>query len=51
MDLGVYSLAPFHAGPVERHGLFFGFGALDSIDIDAALDLLQRILVELDGQT
>jgi GntR family transcriptional regulator/MocR family aminotransferase len=49
VDLGVYSIEPFHAGPVKRHGLFFGFGAIDSIDIDAALDLLHRVLVELDG--
>jgi GntR family transcriptional regulator/MocR family aminotransferase len=48
MELGIYPLAGFYAGAPERQGLFFGFGAIDSIDIDAALDRLRGIFVELE---
>jgi GntR family transcriptional regulator/MocR family aminotransferase len=50
LDVGIYPLAAFHAAPPRRQGLFFGFGAIDSIDIDAALDRLLRIFLELEGR-
>jgi GntR family transcriptional regulator/MocR family aminotransferase len=48
MELGIYPLDGFHAAVPERQGLFFGFGAIDSIDIDAALDRLRGIFLELE---
>jgi GntR family transcriptional regulator/MocR family aminotransferase len=47
MEIGIYPLDGFHAALPERQGLFFGFGAIDSIDIDAALDRLRGIFLEL----
>lgn len=43
-EVGLYPLAPFYAGPTLRQGLLFGFGAIDSIDIDEALDRVLAIL-------
>jgi GntR family transcriptional regulator/MocR family aminotransferase len=50
IEVGIYPLAAFYAGTPQRQGLFFGFGAIDSIDIDAALDRLLRVLREIDAQ-
>jgi DNA-binding transcriptional MocR family regulator len=38
-----------YAASPGRRGLCFGFGAIDSIDIDTALDRLPRIFRELRG--
>ena len=51
VEVGIYPLAAFYAAAPARQGLFLGFGAIDSIDIDAALDLLARIFRELDAQS
>jgi GntR family transcriptional regulator/MocR family aminotransferase len=48
VEVGIYSLSDFYAGPSQRKGLFFGFGAIDSIDIDAALDRLLRLFIEME---
>jgi GntR family transcriptional regulator/MocR family aminotransferase len=50
VEVGLYSLAPFYAGGQGRAGLFFGFGAIDSIDIDTAFDRLYRILLDIEAR-
>ncbi|WP_317201690.1 PLP-dependent aminotransferase family protein [Janthinobacterium sp.] len=48
-DVGLYPLMPFyHDGPA-RPGLVFGYGAIDAIDIDAALGRVRAILRQMQG--
>nr|WP_314483633.1 PLP-dependent aminotransferase family protein [uncultured Pseudomonas sp.] len=44
VDLGVYSLAPFFNEMPVRPGLLMGFGAIELLDIDPALDRLRDTL-------
>ena len=47
VDVGLYTLdAFFHSQPVQP-GLMLGFGAIEADDIDAALDRVRDILLEL----
>lgn len=48
VEVGIYPLAGFFADRPERQGLFFGFGAIDSIDIDTALGRLRDIFIALE---
>jgi GntR family transcriptional regulator/MocR family aminotransferase len=50
VEVGIYPLGPFHAAAPARQGLLFGFGAIDSIDIDTALDRLLPIFRELEAR-
>lgn len=44
-DLDLATLDPFYANPPEScAGLLFGFGAIDLLDIDPALDRLEMVL-------
>jgi GntR family transcriptional regulator/MocR family aminotransferase len=42
-DIGVYSLRPFYAGKASRHGLLFGYGAIDERGIREGLLRLRRV--------
>lgn len=44
VDLGIYSLAPFFNETPVRPGLLMGFGAIEMLDIDPALDRLRDTL-------
>lgn len=47
-DLSVATLDPFFATPPQHcTGILFGFGAIDLLDIDPALDRLRSVLSEL----
>ena len=48
VEVGLYSLAPFHARVPVRQGLLLGFGAIERLDIDPALDRLRDVLQALD---
>lgn len=48
VDVGLYPIDGFYRQLAPRQGLLFGFGAIDTIDIDAALDRVRQILEELD---
>lgn len=43
-ELGLYSLAGFYQDAKVRPGLIMGFGAIETLDIDPALDRLREIL-------
>jgi GntR family transcriptional regulator/MocR family aminotransferase len=47
VEVGLYALDPFYHDSPPMPALFFGFGAIDTIDIDGALDRVRQILVEL----
>ncbi len=49
VEVGLYALAPFYAGAPPRSGLLIGFGAIELLDIDPALDRLRDTLQRLDG--
>ena len=44
VDVGLYSLAPFHVQAPVRPGLLLGFGAIELLDIDPALDRVRDTL-------
>jgi GntR family transcriptional regulator/MocR family aminotransferase len=46
-EVGLYSLAGFFNDVPVRPGLFFGFGAIETLDIDIALDRLRDILQQV----
>ncbi|MGK5027493.1 PLP-dependent aminotransferase family protein [Janthinobacterium sp. RB2R34] len=46
-DVGLQSIAPFYHGAPNRKGLLLGFGAIDTLDIDAALGILLGILQDM----
>lgn len=46
LDVGLYSIEPFYHGQASRSGLFFGFGAIDTIDLETALDRVRDALVQ-----
>ncbi|WP_296000672.1 PLP-dependent aminotransferase family protein [Rugamonas sp.] len=47
--VGLYSLAGFYAEQEPRQGLFFGFGSIDTLDIETALLRVRDILIQMDG--
>ena len=47
-DIGLYSLASFYASQPRRQGLYLGYGAIDTLDIEPALTRLRDILQEMD---
>jgi len=47
--VGLYSLAGFYVEQEPRQGLFFGFGSIDTLDIDTALSRVRDILIQMDG--
>lgn len=47
MDLGIYPLAHFFQTAASLQGLFFGYGAIELLDIDPALDCLKSLLQEI----
>lgn len=53
VDVGVYSIDPFFASTQKQQGrqqgLLFGFGAIDSQDIDPSLDRLRDVLQQMVG--
>jgi GntR family transcriptional regulator/MocR family aminotransferase len=46
-DVGLYSLANFYADQPPQQGLFLGYGAIDTLDIEPALTRVRDILVEM----
>ena len=47
VEVGLYALRPFcHDHPV-RDGLIIGFGAIETLDIDPALDRVRAILEQI----
>ena len=46
-DVGIYSLANFYASEPPQQGLFLGYGAIDTLDIEPALTRLRDILIEM----
>ncbi|GAB3258259.1 aminotransferase-like domain-containing protein [Chitinimonas naiadis] len=47
LDIGLYTLDGFYRSSAPRPGLFFGFGAIDSLDIDPSLDRVADILRQI----
>ncbi|HEU4846350.1 MAG TPA: PLP-dependent aminotransferase family protein [Burkholderiaceae bacterium] len=48
LDVGLYSLDGFYRASPPPQGLIFGFGGIESLDIDPSLDLVRDILLQLD---
>ncbi|WP_236200294.1 MocR-like pyridoxine biosynthesis transcription factor PdxR [Pseudomonas pseudonitroreducens] len=47
VDVGLYGLASFYDHVPAREGLLLGFGAIDTLDIDPALDKVRDLLQQL----
>jgi GntR family transcriptional regulator/MocR family aminotransferase len=47
IEVGLYSNDGFYFETPPRPALFFGFGAIDTLDIDEALDRVRHVLEEL----
>ena len=47
VEVGLYSLAPFYHEVPVRPGLLMGFGAIELLDIDPALDRVRDTLQRL----
>jgi len=47
-EVGLYSLSNFYAGPTTRAGLFLGYGAIETLDIDVALLRVRDILAQME---
>lgn len=47
VEIGLYSLAPFYATSEAKSGLLMGFGAIETLDIDPALDRLKVLLEQI----
>ncbi len=47
VEVGLYSLAPFYYQAEPRAGLLLGFGAIELLDIDTALDRVRDILRQI----
>ena len=46
-DVGLLSVAPFYHVQAGRDGLYLGYGAIDTLDIDAALAIVHAIVQQL----
>ncbi|WP_095147645.1 PLP-dependent aminotransferase family protein [Pseudomonas sp. Irchel s3a18] len=47
VEVGLYGLSEFFYQQAPRAGLFMGFGAIDTLDIDTALDRLRDLLQQV----
>jgi GntR family transcriptional regulator/MocR family aminotransferase len=47
-DVGLYSVGKFYHGQPPREGLFLGYGAIESLDIEPALLRVRDILLAMD---
>ncbi|MNN81163.1 hypothetical protein D3C81_1979570 [compost metagenome] len=47
VEVGLYAIDSFFYQETPRAGLFFGFGAIETLDIDIALDRLRDILQQV----
>lgn len=47
LEVGLYPLSSFYSGSSPQPGLYFGFGAIDTLDIDPSLDRVRDILKEI----
>jgi GntR family transcriptional regulator/MocR family aminotransferase len=47
VDVGLYGLAGFSYKAPPRHGLFLGYGAIETLDLDPALDRVRDILEQM----
>ena len=47
VEVGLYSIDGFHYQQPVKSGLYFGFGAIETLDIDTALDRLRDILQQV----
>lgn len=47
--VGLYSLSAFYCAATPRQGLFFGYGAIDTLDIEPALLRVRAILLAMDA--
>ena len=43
-DIGIYSLTTYYQSTPDRAGIYLGFGAIETLDIDPALDRLRALL-------
>ena len=47
VEVGLYSINGFYYQQPPKNGLYFGFGAIETLDIDIALDRLRDILQQV----
>ncbi|MNY59955.1 hypothetical protein D3C86_1964570 [compost metagenome] len=47
VEVGLYALAPFYYQAEPKAGLLLGFGAIELLDIDTALDRVRDILQQI----
>lgn len=47
VDVGLYSLDGFYFDTPVQNGLYFGFGAIETLDIDPALDKVRDLLTQI----
>jgi GntR family transcriptional regulator/MocR family aminotransferase len=47
VEVGLYSIKGFYHQQPAKNGLYFGFGAIETLDIDIALDRLRDILQQV----
>lgn len=47
VEVGLYAISGFYYQQPAKEGLYFGFGAIETLDIDIALDRLRDILEQL----
>jgi GntR family transcriptional regulator/MocR family aminotransferase len=47
VEIGLYPLTGFFANIPPRDGLILGFGAIETLDIDPALDRLREVLTQI----
>jgi GntR family transcriptional regulator/MocR family aminotransferase len=47
VEVGLYAINGFYYQQPAKEGLYFGFGAIETLDIDIALDRLRDILEQL----
>ena len=47
VEVGLYAISGFYYQQPAKEGLYFGFGAIETLDIDTALDRLRDILEQL----
>jgi GntR family transcriptional regulator/MocR family aminotransferase len=49
VGVGLYALSAFYCEATPRQGLFFGYGAIDTLDIAPALLRVRTILLAMDA--
>jgi GntR family transcriptional regulator/MocR family aminotransferase len=47
VEIGLYPLTGFYTDTPPRDGLILGFGAIETLDIDPAMDRLRDLLVQI----